>query len=51
MGIRPWDPDLLFVPDFNLHLGARYLADRLHVNTFPLYAALAAYDDAQRLTN
>jgi soluble lytic murein transglycosylase len=44
LGIRSWDPDLLFVPDFNLHLGARFLADRFRVDSFPLYAAIAAYN-------
>ena len=44
LGIRSWDPDLLFVPDFNLHLGARFLADRFRVDSFPLYAAIASYN-------
>jgi soluble lytic murein transglycosylase len=35
---------LLFVPDFNLHLGSRFLADRLRVDSFPVYAAIAAYN-------
>lgn len=50
MGIREWDPELLFVPDFNLHLGARFLHDRLWVDGMPVYAAIAAYDaGAQRV--
>jgi len=50
LGIRSWDPDLLFVPDFNLHLGARFLADRFRVDSLPLYAAIAAYNaGAQRV--
>ena len=44
LGIRSWDSDLLFVPDFNLHLGARFLAERFRVDSFPLYAAIAAYN-------
>ncbi|MEK7667872.1 MAG: lytic transglycosylase domain-containing protein [Gemmatimonadota bacterium] len=42
--IAPWDADLLFVPDFNLHLGAHFLADRFRVDSFPVYAAIAAYN-------
>jgi len=50
LGITTWDPDLLFVPDFNLHLGARFLHDRLRVDGMPVYAAIAAYDaGAQRV--
>jgi soluble lytic murein transglycosylase-like protein len=44
LGIRSWDPELLFVPDFNLHLGARFLADRFRLDSFPVYAAIAAYN-------
>jgi len=40
----PWDPDLLYVPDFNLHFGARYLRDRLERDSLPLYAVIASYD-------
>ena len=50
MGVKDWDPALLFVPDFNLHLGARFLHDRLRVDGMPVYAAIAAYDaGAQRV--
>jgi soluble lytic murein transglycosylase len=50
MGVKAWDPALLFVPDFNLHLGARFLHDRLRVDGMPVYAAIAAYDaGAQRV--
>jgi soluble lytic murein transglycosylase len=50
MGIAGWDADLLFVPDFNVHLGSRFLADRLRVDSFPVYAAIAAYNaGAQRV--
>ncbi len=42
--IRDWDPDLLFVPDHNLHLGSRYLSDRLARDSFPVYAAVASYN-------
>jgi len=44
MRAGPWDPDLLFVPDFNLHLGARYVSDRMARDTFPVYALLASYN-------
>lgn len=40
----PWNPRLLFVPDFNLHLGARYVRDRLVRDSLPVYALLASYD-------
>ena len=40
----PWDPALLYVPDFNLHFGARYLRDRLARDALPLYAVIASYD-------
>ncbi len=50
LGVTTWDPELLFVPDFNLHLGARFLHDRLRVDGMPVYAAIAAYDaGAQRV--
>ena len=50
MGVAAWDADLLFVPDFNLHLGSRFLADRLRLDAFPVYAAIAAYNaGAQRV--
>jgi soluble lytic murein transglycosylase len=42
--IGPWDPRLLYVPDFNLHLGARYVRDRLARDSLPVYALLASYD-------
>jgi len=42
--LGPWDAALLFVPDFNLHLSARYVSDRLTQNGFPLYALLASYN-------
>jgi soluble lytic murein transglycosylase len=44
LGIRVWDPELLFVPDFNLHLGAHFLRERLRADGMPVYAAIAAYD-------
>jgi len=50
MRIAGWDAELLFIPDFNLHLGSRFLADRLRVDSFPVYAAIAAYNaGAQRV--
>jgi soluble lytic murein transglycosylase len=50
MRIAGWDAELLFIPDFNLHLGSRFLADRFRVDSFPVYAAIAAYNaGAQRV--
>ena len=40
----PWDPALLYVPDFNLHFGARYVHDRLMRDSLPVYALIASYD-------
>jgi soluble lytic murein transglycosylase len=42
--IRDWHPDLLFVPDHNLHLGSRYLSERLGRDSFPVHAAVASYN-------
>ncbi len=42
--LGPWDPALLFVPDFNLHMGSRYVRDRMLQDTFPVYALLASYN-------
>jgi soluble lytic murein transglycosylase len=42
--LRPWNPQLLYVPDFNLHLGARYVRERLVRDSLPVYALLASYD-------
>ncbi len=44
MRMGPWDREFLFVPDFNLHLGVRYIADRQKRDSFPTYALLAAYN-------
>jgi soluble lytic murein transglycosylase-like protein len=44
MRMGPWDREFLFVPDFNLHLGVRYIADRQARDSFPTYALLAAYN-------
>ena len=44
MGVGPWNADNLFVPDFNLHMGARYLRDRIQRDSFPVYALLASYN-------
>jgi len=50
LGLRAWDPSLLFVPDFNLHLGAQFLRQRLRSGAMPVYAAIAAYNaGAQRV--
>lgn len=42
--IGDFDANHLFVPDFNLHLGTRYLYERLASDNFPLHAAIAAYN-------
>ena len=44
LNIGPWDPQLLFVPDFNLHLSARYVRDRAIQDSFPTHALLASYN-------
>lgn len=42
--LGPWDPELLFVPDFNLHLGTRYLYEREVRDSFPPLPLLASYN-------
>ena len=42
--LGPWDGQLLFVPDFNVHLGVRYVRDRQDRDSFPVYALLASYN-------
>ncbi|HEY2806841.1 MAG TPA: transglycosylase SLT domain-containing protein [Gemmatimonadales bacterium] len=42
--LGPWDPALLFIPDFNLHMGSRYVRDRMLQDSFPVYALLASYN-------
>ena len=42
--LGPWNPAFLYVPDFNLHLGARFVYDRLVRDSLPVYALLASYD-------
>ncbi|MEK6768916.1 MAG: lytic transglycosylase domain-containing protein [Gemmatimonadota bacterium] len=44
MRLGPYDPDLLYIPDFNLHLGARYLRDRIDRDSLPIWAVLASYN-------
>jgi soluble lytic murein transglycosylase len=44
LGLRPWDPVFLYVPDFNLLLGARYVRERLTRDSLPIYATIASYD-------
>jgi soluble lytic murein transglycosylase len=46
--LGPWDSRLLQVPDFNLHLGARYLRDRVDRDSLPLHVLLAAYNAGPR---
>jgi soluble lytic murein transglycosylase len=51
LGLGPWEADLLFVPDFNLHLGARYLFERQTRDSFPALPLLASYNaGATRVT-
>lgn len=42
--LGPWNPEFLYEPDFNLHLGVRYVRDRLVRDSLPLHALLASYD-------
>jgi soluble lytic murein transglycosylase-like protein len=42
--LRPWSARLLDVPDFNIHLGARYIRDRERRDSFPLHALIASYN-------
>jgi soluble lytic murein transglycosylase-like protein len=42
--LRPWTPRLLDVPDFNVHLGARYIRDRELRDSLPLHALIASYN-------
>ena len=44
MRLGAYNADLLYVPDFNLHLGGRYLYDRINVDTLPMWAVLASYN-------
>ena len=39
-----WDAELLFIPDFNLHLGTQYVSDRMGRDVHPTYALLASYN-------
>ncbi len=41
--LGPWNPRLLYVPDFNLHLGAVYVSDRERRDSLALYALIASY--------
>jgi len=42
--LGPFDPELLFVPDYNLHLGTRYLREREDHDHFPPLPLLASYN-------
>lgn len=44
MRLGSWNPQLLDVPDFNLHLGARYLRDRMARGPLPLPALIASFN-------
>lgn len=42
--LGPWDPELLYTPDFNLHFGARYLHERVMRDSLPVHVLIASYD-------
>jgi len=42
--LGPFDAELLFVPDYNLHLGTRYLREREDRDSFPPLPLLASYN-------
>jgi peptidoglycan lytic transglycosylase len=42
--LGPWNREMLFVPDFNLHLGARYLYEREVRDSLPPLPLLASYN-------
>jgi soluble lytic murein transglycosylase len=44
MRLGAYDADQLYVPDFNLHLGSRYLYDRINTDSLPIWAVLASYN-------
>ncbi len=51
LGLRPWPGPLLDVPDFNLHLGTRYVRERMARGPLPLHVLIAAFNaGAGRLT-
>jgi soluble lytic murein transglycosylase len=39
-----FNAELLYVPDFNLHLGTRYVQDRTVRDSFPVHALVASYN-------
>jgi len=42
--IRSWDPELLYTPEINVHMGVRYLADQMHAYGGSLPSVFAAYN-------
>lgn len=42
--LPPWEAPLLDVPDFNLHLGARYLRERMAHGPLPLHVLIASFN-------
>ena len=43
-GIQPWDSELLFQPEINVHLGTRYLADQMRSYRGSLPSVFSAYN-------
>ena len=43
-GIREWDAELLYQPEFNVHLGTRYLADQMRQYDGSLPSVFSAYN-------
>jgi soluble lytic murein transglycosylase len=42
--IRQWDPELLFYPEINVHMGTRYLADQMRAYKGSLPSVFSAYN-------
>lgn len=42
--IRQWDPELLYNPEINVHLGVRYLADQMEAYGASLPSVFSAYN-------
>jgi soluble lytic murein transglycosylase-like protein/tetratricopeptide (TPR) repeat protein len=42
--LGPWNPRLLDVPDYNLHIGARYLREREAHARLPVHVLIASYN-------
>ena len=44
IGIAPWDPEILYQPEINAHLGTRYLADQMQTYDGFLPYVFSAYN-------